>query len=286
MKKTTHILSLLLSLLIILPGQAEVKNIYIPDLDQSFPFAGIRVQEPPDDVTMESLDASDYGLLVMGEKEPHYYLEKGQDTQTPVYLLDSGKPGPDVYILAGTHGDERAGWYAAHVLQGLVPLTGRVFLLPRANILGCQAVNRHVKASQDLNRAYPGNPKGDESQRLAYAIYQDILRVNPALVLDLHEAAVFTQGRDFLGNKLIFTNLTGMEELFFDLLTAYEEATLGRKPFGFVSPGEKDSLNDVLSNQGGIPILTVETFRGFPLSHRIQDQVDIVLHCLRFYGMY
>ena len=45
------------------------------------------------------------------------------------------------------------------------------------------------------------------------------------------------------------------------------------------------SLNDVMTNVGGIPVITVETFRGFPLSHRIQDQVDIVLYCLRFYGM-
>jgi len=60
---------------------------------------------------------------------------------------------------------------------------------------------------------------------------------------------------------------------------------LGAVPFGFVSPGVADSLNAVLPEVAGIPVLTVETFRGYPLSRRVQDQVDIVLACLRFYGM-
>lgn len=284
MKRITLPLCLLLCLMLVPPAWAA-EEVFIPEFNQSFPFKGIRAQEPADDVSLDSLRPEEFGLNTTEEKAPAYHLTKGTETSTPVYLLDSGMAGPTLYILGGTHGDERAGWYAGLLLKNLQVTAGKIYLLPQANILGCEAVNRHVKGSLDLNRAYPGKAQGNPAEQLAHAIYQDIIDKQPVLVLDLHEAAVFTSGRDFLGNKLIFTAPDGMEELFFTLLTAYEEGTLGRFPFAFVGPGEKDSLNDVMTNVGGIPVITVETFRGFPLSHRIQDQVDIVLYCLRFYGM-
>ena len=53
---------------------------------------------------------------------------------------------------------------------------------------------------------------------MAYAIFQDIKRVEPDFVLDLHEAIVYTEGRDFLGSTYIFSDLDLMSDLFFDLL--------------------------------------------------------------------
>lgn len=270
----------------ILTVYAQPEQVFVPDLRQAFPFLGERVVEPPDDVHLDALDAAAYGIPASGEvPQPAYLLMEGAPTQTPVYLIDSGKPGPVVYVLAGTHGDERAGWYAATMLKGMRISAGKLYVLPQANKPGSEAARRTVQGSLDLNRAYPGHPQGDAAMQLAHAIVRDIEKAQPVVVLDLHEAAVFARGRDFLGNKVIYTTLDGIEDLFFALLTAFEEGALGAVPFGFVSPGVADSLNAVLPEVAGIPVLTVETFRGYPLSRRVQDQVDIVLACLRFYGM-
>lgn len=282
-----RIAALLLALwLTTLTANAQPKDRYVPDLKESFPFAGDRVVEPADDVRLEALFPADYGIPMSDvPPQPAGQLMEGALTQTPVYLIDSGRPGPVVYLLAGTHGDERAGWYAATMLKGMRISAGKLYILPQANRPGCQAVQRTIQGSLDLNRAYPGHPDGDLAMQLADAIMRDIERAQPAVVLDLHEAAVFAPGRDFLGSKVIYTSLDSIEELFFALLTAFEEGTIGGGTFGFVSPGIAGSLNAVLAEHTGIPVLTVETFRGYPLSRRIQGQVDIVLACLRFYGM-
>lgn len=118
------------------------------------------------------------------------------------------------------------------------------------------------------------------AQRLADAIYTDVKKAAPDLILDLHEAAYYSPGRDFMGNKLIITDLKEMEELFFSLLEATQSGGLGLSPFDFTGPGIAGSINRVVTESLGIPVITVETFSGFKLSQRIQDQVDMVLYCL------
>lgn len=281
----------LLALLLILAtplhfAVAETREVYLPDFERSFPFEGQRVVEPNDDILFDVMRPEEFGIPVVQEEvNVSYVLTKEEETFTPVYHVFSGKPGPAVYIVAGTHGDERAGWYAASLLKKISLKAGALFILPQANRLGCEKNSRNVIGSLDLNRSYPGKAGGDPAQNLAHAIYEDIMRVRPALVLDLHEAAYYAKDKDFLGNKITFTDLDGIEKLFFSLMESAEEESLGAYPFGFVSPGVAGSLNSTASNGLGIPVLTVETFRGFPIGQRVKDQVDIVLYCLRFYGM-
>ena len=264
----------------------EALEVYLPDFEMSFPFEGQRVVEPEDDVPFGHMRPEMYGIPAAEEKNSaSHLLTEETETSTPVYHIDSGKPGPAIYIEAGTHGDERAGWYAASLLEQIALDAGSLSILPQANRLGCEEIRRHVIGSLDLNRSYPGEEGGDPAQNLAHAIYDDITRMQPVLVLDLHEAAYYAEDSDFLGNKIIFTNLDGIEELFFSLLESAEKESLGKYPFGFVSPGVAGSLNSTAAKGAGIPVLTVETFRGFPISQRVEDQIDIVLHCLRFYGM-
>lgn len=253
----------------------------MPDLRRAFLFNGDKVIEPEDDVFLNSLDATVFGIPI-GERrqiEKHVLLQN-EEAQTPVYCIDSGLPGPTVYVVAGIHGDERAGWYAALMLAGCRIDAGRLFVLPQANILGCQHRERSVSGNDDLNRSYPGSAGGDLAQRLADAIYTDVKKAAPDLILDLHEAAYYSPGRDFMGNKLIITDLKEMEELFFSLLEATQSGGLGLSPFDFTGPGIAGSINRVVTESLGIPVITVETFSGFKLSQRIQDQVDMVLYCL------
>ena len=120
---------------------------------------------------------------------------------------------------------------------------------------------------------------------MAYAIFQDIKRVEPDFVLDLHEAIVYTEGRDFLGSTYIFSDLDLMSDLFFDLLWATEEGELCHNPFSYTGPGPMGSLNNTVSFQLKIPVITVETFRGFDIKRRVYDQLDSVQFVLDYYGM-
>lgn len=277
-------LALLVCLSLTIPALGQDK--YVKDLGGTFFFNGDSVMEPADDLSSSRLEPAAFGIPpAKNQKAGSYSLLPGENFETKVYQVDSGLPGATVYIVAGTHGDERAGWYAGMMLASCGINAGKLYVLPRANLPGSLKAQRLLPSGGDLNRAYPGKAEGDQAQRLAAAIFTDIKNAAPDLVLDLHEAADYASDRDFMGNKLIFTDLEGMESLFFDLLSASEEGFLAQHPFGYVSPGTSGSLNRVVSIQLGIPVITIETFRGFPLSKRVQDQVDIVLYCLRHEGM-
>lgn len=277
---------LLVFCLLLPTAAADVTEIFIPEFDRSFSFDNYRVVEAPDDIEPSSLNPADFGIgIAVSRPSDSYLLMRDTPAQTPVVVLDSGIPGPVIYLVAGTHGDERAGWLAASLLESLRVDRGCLYLLSRANMPGTEHLTREMPGGLNLNRAYPGSREGNLARQTAFEIFSDIKRVSPALVLDLHEAAALSPAGDFLGNKLIYTSLDGMEDLFFSLLTASEEGSLGTFPFGFVSPGVAGSLNYTLPNELGIPVITTETFRGFPLSHRVRDQVDIALFCLRSYSM-
>jgi predicted deacylase len=142
-----------------------------------------------------------------------------------------------------------------------------------------------VTGRQDLNRSFPGDPDGDEAQQLADAIFSDIRLRKPDIVLDLHEAIVMSQSRDFLGSTYIFTDLAGMEDLFFDLLFATQDGTICHNEFGYTGPGPDGSVNAEVTKRLHIPVITVETFRGFDIVRRVQDQLDTIGFVLDYYGM-
>ena len=137
----------------------------------------------------------------------------------------------------------------------------------------------------DLNRVDTGNPEGDLTQRLADKIYKDIKQVKPNLLIDLHEAAFFSPNRYFMGQKLIVTSIDSIEGLLLDFLSIEKNDHHDRESFDLIGPGVSGSLNREVTQGLLCPVITVETFRGFPLSMRIQDQVDFVLYCLKSLGM-
>ena len=123
------------------------------------------------------------------------------------------------------------------------------------------------------------------AQRVADTIFQDIQRVDPVFVFDLHEAMANEENRDFLGSSLIYTDLSEMSDMYFDMLLATESGELCSERFNFFAPGPVGSINNTVTTQLGIPTITVETYRGYPLERRIGDQLDIVEYVLTYYGL-
>lgn len=254
---------------------------------ETFAYDGFRVLEPECDLdiySMEPKDFTDDFNTVYECQRESYQLTPETETETTVVRITGQEPGPTVYIAAGIHGDERAAWFAGLMLQKITIRAGTLYVLSPANAKGAKVVSRMV-GEEDPNRCFPGQEDGTEAQRLCYAIFHDIEEKAPEQLLDLHEAIVYKEGRDFLGSTLIYSSLDGMQDMFFDLLFATQAGEVTSTSFGYNGPGPAGSMNRTVTDQLHIPSITVETFRGFPIERRVKDQLKVAAYVLRYKGM-
>src|SRR5260370_13643271 len=81
----------------------------------------------------------------------------------PIVRIKNGD-GPSVLLQAGTHGDEWEGQIGlGNLLRALEPrdIKGRLVILPSANFPAALAGQRTSPTDDgNLNRPYPGHPKG------------------------------------------------------------------------------------------------------------------------------
>lgn len=225
------------------------------------------------------------------EKEEYLLLE-GTPEENTVQILRGEEDGPAVYIVAGVHGDERAGWLAGNLLKQGTLKAGTLYILSPANTYGAQQDRRRTKSGRDLNRNFPGNSEGWDAERIAASIYADIQAVQPELVLDLHEAIAkeddyeaLGANYDALGNSLICQSLDRTGELVLDALMDSEAGELCSGPLTLYGSPPTGSLNQVVTETLGIPVITVETLRAEPLAQRVQNQLELVEFALKYYGM-
>lgn len=244
--------------------------------------------EPDSSLDIFDMEFSDFGDF-FEEEYPvtvsSYTIAQGTAAETTVWHIHSENEGPTIYISGGIHGDERAAWYAGVLMKDCTISCGDLYVLSQANIIGANKVSRRVSGTDDPNRFFPGDPNGTLTQVLDYAIFSDIQDKNPDLVLDLHEAIVVSKSREFLGSTYIFTTLEDIDMLMFDLLAATEDGDICHNAFSATGPGPAGSLNSTVSNVLGVPVITVETFRGFDIYRRVYDQLDTIQFILEYYGM-
>lgn len=244
--------------------------------------------EPDSSLDIFDMEFSDFGDF-FEEEYPvtvsSYTIAQDTAAETTVWHIHSENEGPTIYISGGIHGDERAAWYTGVLMKDCTVSCGDLYVLSQANIIGANKVSRRVEGKEDPNRFFPGNPNGTLTQVLDYAIFSDIQDKNPDLVLDLHEAIVVSKSREFLGSTYIFTTLEDIDMLMFDLLAATEDGDICHNAFSATGPGPAGSLNSTVSNHLGIPVITVETFRGFDIHRRIYDQLDTIQFILEYYEM-
>lgn len=113
----------------------------------------------------------------------------GSDAVLFMHELVGEKDGPTIGISGSIHGNENAGSQAIvdlyRVLKDM-PLKGRILLLPVANPRAFAVNHRFTPIDElNLNREFPGNPKGNYTQQLAHAIAAEFLdKID--VHLDLH----------------------------------------------------------------------------------------------------
>lgn len=115
--------------------------------------------------------------------------EGGVPLEIPVTVLVGEAKAPRAVIMAGVHGDEYEGVAALHDLAAeLDPATlrGTLTLVPIANPQAFHAGTRHNPWDlADLNRIFPGDPKGSVTHRLADLLFHELIVGNDAL-LSIH----------------------------------------------------------------------------------------------------
>ncbi|WP_299675512.1 succinylglutamate desuccinylase/aspartoacylase family protein [uncultured Dokdonia sp.] len=100
--------------------------------------------------------------------------------EIPVIVERSQKPGPVILITSGIHGDEING---VEIVRQLIakkinkPKKGTVICIPVLNIFGFLDMKRAFPDGRDLNRVFPGNPRGSLASRFAYQFVKKILPI-------------------------------------------------------------------------------------------------------------
>jgi predicted deacylase len=91
----------------------------------------------------------------------------------------SENPGPTMLVMGGVHGDEINGIEIIRraISQGVFKnlLCGSVIAIPVLNIYGFNNFSREVPDGKDVNRSFPGNPRGSLASRVANIVSRKIL---------------------------------------------------------------------------------------------------------------
>ena len=105
-------------------------------------------------------------------------LPSGTVIDIPVHVFRARQPGPTVLLLAGMHGDEVNGIETIRRLirrDLLRPLRGSIIAVPILNIYGFLNFSREVPDGKDVNRSFPGNPRGSLASRVAHRFMREIM---------------------------------------------------------------------------------------------------------------
>jgi uncharacterized protein len=111
-------------------------------------------------------------------------------TNIPVVVVHGARPGRVLALVAGAHGTEYASIVALEkmiVLLDPAQLAGTVIIVPLVNLASFEQKIAHVNPvdGKSLNRFYPGNPSGTQTERVSYAITREVVDQCDHLI-DLH----------------------------------------------------------------------------------------------------
>lgn len=128
---------------------------------------------------------------------------------TPILVAAGNNPGPTLCLTAAVHGDELNGVEAIRrVMFSLESdkLNGVVIGVPIVNMHGFRRTSRYLPDRRDLNRYFPGDPKGSSAGRIAHSFFNEIITHCDRLI-DIHTGSFhrtnLTQLRGNLGKESV-----------------------------------------------------------------------------------
>jgi len=115
------------------------------------------------------------------------------ETPVPVLVARGENPGPTVCLTAAIHGDELNGIeMVRRLMYRLEPdsMNGSVIGIPIVNLDGFRRGSRYLADRRDLNRHFPGSPKGSAADRIAYSLFTEVIAPHCQYLVDLHTGSL------------------------------------------------------------------------------------------------
>jgi hypothetical protein len=226
-----------------------------------------------------------------GEKASGYLeVPAGSDagTRIPISIIRGREAGPTLTLIGGTHGSEVAPILALQRVRARVDptqLKGTLLIVHVANLpsfLG-RTIYYSPVDGKNLNRMYPGDPKGTVSQRIAHAITTEIIDRSDYLV-DMHSG----DGNESLRPYLYWNRLgvdTNVDEKARQMALAW-----GNDHIIVDTTRTKDVKNSIYTQNTahlrGKPALTTENgYLGLPVEEMVTKNVAGAFRMMRFLGM-
>jgi predicted deacylase len=108
----------------------------------------------------------------------------------PVVVIHGARPGPVLAVVSGAHGTEYASIMAVESLIDTIrpeDVSGTVILVPLVNVPSFEKIVPHVNPTDNksMNRFYPGNASGTQTDRASFAITKEVVEKCDHLI-DLH----------------------------------------------------------------------------------------------------
>jgi hypothetical protein len=122
---------------------------------------------------------------------PFAHLPSGTEASLPIAVINGRTSGPNVWVSGGIHGDEINGVEVVRkVMRALdaKSLRGAVIAVPIVNPLGFLMRSRYVPDRRDLNRVFPGSPRGSTASRLAHLFMTEVVS-HCSVGIDCHTAS-------------------------------------------------------------------------------------------------
>ena len=110
----------------------------------------------------------------------------------PVQVIHGRQEGPTLFVSAALHGDELTGVAICRRLlasRSLNVLRGTLLLVPIVNAFGFISHSRYLPDRRDLNRSFPGSPRGSLAAQLAHIFLNEVV-LRSTCGIDLHSAAI------------------------------------------------------------------------------------------------
>lgn len=199
------------------------------------------------------------------------------DAQIELFCCSGYSAGPLAVITAGVHGDEYEGPAALFSLSSVLSpdqLKGTVIAIPVVNPAAFAAGTRlHPDDGLNLARTFPGNAHGSPTERLAAAIFKELV-VRADYLIDLHSGGV----------EYIFAPVTG----FYGVPNADNPSLRAALAFGLPRLWRLPPTNGVLSyeawKRGKVAIGAEYGGAGQLSESGVRDYRNGILHCLRHWG--
>lgn len=116
-------------------------------------------------------------------------LASGHESAITVHVVQGRRKGPRVAVVLGTHGGEIFVTELFRVFLSQLDdgeVSGTLMIVPMANLTAFEAGTTHTPSdAMNLNRVFPGNPRGAHTEMLAHAITTELLP-NADWVFDYH----------------------------------------------------------------------------------------------------